>query len=80
LLNLLDGPDSMIRVNDFLADFEAHHYTSIDFEKSDCAARAGPGEKTYRRRVASGPLVCESSLASGLTDGQGSAVGHSARS
>jgi hypothetical protein len=22
---LLDGPDSMIRVNDFLADFEAHH-------------------------------------------------------
>jgi hypothetical protein len=25
LFYLLDGPDSMIRVNDFLADFEAHH-------------------------------------------------------
>jgi hypothetical protein len=33
----------MIRVNDFLADFKAHHCTSIDFEKSDSAARAGLG-------------------------------------
>jgi len=44
LFDLLDGPDSMIRIYDLLADFKAHHSTSIDFEKSDCAARAGPGE------------------------------------
>jgi hypothetical protein len=41
LLDLLDGPDSVVRVNDFLADFEAHHFTSIELQKSDCAARAG---------------------------------------
>jgi hypothetical protein len=41
LFDLLDGPDSMIGINDFLADFKAHHSTSIDCEKSDCAARAG---------------------------------------
>jgi hypothetical protein len=30
LFDLLDGPDSVIGVNDFLADFKAHHSTSID--------------------------------------------------
>jgi hypothetical protein len=44
LFNLFDGPDTVIGVNDFLADFEAHLDTSIGFEKSDCAARAGLGE------------------------------------
>jgi hypothetical protein len=34
----------MIWINNLLADFEAHRSTSIEFEKSDCAARAGLGE------------------------------------
>jgi len=41
LFYLLDGPDSMIRVNDFLADFEAHHAPPSNLKISDCAARAG---------------------------------------
>jgi hypothetical protein len=40
LFYLLDGPDSMIRVNDFLADFEAHHAPPSNLKISDCAARA----------------------------------------
>jgi len=44
LFNLLDGSGSVVGINDFLADFEAHRNTSIDLEKSDCAARAGLGE------------------------------------
>jgi hypothetical protein len=44
LLNLLDNPDTMIWINNLLADFEAHRSTSVEFEKSDCAARAGLGE------------------------------------
>jgi hypothetical protein len=65
----------MIRVNDFLADFEAHHappsilkYLSIE----DCAARAGLGELS-EDAVASKPyLVSSLSLASELANGQGS--------
>jgi hypothetical protein len=38
LFNLLDGPDTMIGVNNLLAYFEAHHITSIELQKSDCAA------------------------------------------
>jgi len=48
LFDLFDGPDPVIRINDFLADFEAHHSTSIDCEKSDCAARAGLGKSERR--------------------------------
>jgi hypothetical protein len=44
LFNLLNGPDTMIWINNLLADFKAHRSTSIEFEKSDCAARAGLGE------------------------------------
>jgi hypothetical protein len=41
LLYLLDGSDPVIRINNFLADFKAHHSTSIELQKSACAARAG---------------------------------------
>jgi hypothetical protein len=74
LLDLLDGPDSVVRVNDFLADFEAHHFTSIELQKSDCAARAGlePVPKLLRReskrRVS---LNSHESVTSGLVKRQG---------
>jgi hypothetical protein len=44
LLNLFNRSDTVVWVNNFLADFEAHRSTSVEFEKSDCAARAGLGE------------------------------------
>jgi hypothetical protein len=69
---LLDGPDSMIRVNDFLADFEAHHAPPSNLKISDCAARASLWEFVRGRRIASKPyLVSRWSLASYLAKGQG---------
>jgi hypothetical protein len=63
LFNLLNGPDTMIWINNLLADFEAHRSTSIEFEKSDCAARAGLGE-IRATQVSAGPyLVSVLSLA-----------------
>src|ERR1043165_2651692 len=65
----------MIRVNDFLADFEAHHAPPSNLKISDCAARAGLWEFVRGRRIASKPcLVSRLSLASYLANGQGFAV------
>src|SRR6185295_11999043 len=62
----------MIRVNDFLADFEAHHAPPSNLKISDCAARAGLWEFVRGRRIASMPcLVSTRSLASYLANGQG---------
>jgi hypothetical protein len=33
LLYLLDGSDPVVRINNFLADFKAHHSTSIELQK-----------------------------------------------
>jgi hypothetical protein len=55
LFNLLDGSDTVIRINNLLADFEAHRSTSIEFEKSDCAERAGLGE-IRATQLAPGPM------------------------
>jgi len=48
-------PITVIWINNLLADFEAHRSTSIEFEKSDCAARAGLGEIPSDAVKAPGP-------------------------
>jgi hypothetical protein len=43
LFNLLDGSDSVVWVNNLLADFEAHRSTSIEFEKIRLRRTRGSG-------------------------------------
>src|SRR5690349_5185446 len=63
----------MIRVNDFLADFEAHHAPPSNLKISDCAARAGLWELSEDAGLRRSPyLVSSLSLASYLANGQGS--------
>jgi hypothetical protein len=54
LFNLLDGSDAVIRINNFLADFEAHCSTSIGFE-NQTAPHARVWGKSERRSKAPGP-------------------------
>jgi hypothetical protein len=70
LFNLLDGSDSVVWINNLLADFEAHRSTSIEFEKSDCAARAGLGEIRATQDSAGPYLESDSSLATALAQRQ----------
>jgi hypothetical protein len=46
----------MIRVNDFLADFEAHHAPPSNLKISDCAARAGLCGNFRGRRLRRSPV------------------------
>src|ERR1044072_2452511 len=62
----------MIRVNDFLADFEAHHAPPSNLKISDCAARAGLGSCPRTLDCVEPCLVSSLSLASYLANGQGS--------
>jgi len=69
---LLDGPDSMIRVNDFLADFEAHHAPPSNLKISDCARTRRSWELSEDAGLRRSPcLVSTWSLASYLAKGQG---------
>jgi hypothetical protein len=54
---LLDGPDSMIRVNDFLADFEAHHAPPSNLKHQTAPHAQAFGELKRVTRVASEALV-----------------------
>jgi hypothetical protein len=57
LFYLFDGPDPVIRINDLLADFEAHHSTSIDLLKIRLRRTRGSGGNPS-------DAVCVESLAS----------------
>jgi hypothetical protein len=56
LLNLLDGSDTVIRINNLLADFEAHRSTSIEFEKIRLRRTRGSGGNPSDA-VSAGPYV-----------------------
>src|SRR2546421_159849 len=55
LFDLLDGPDPVIWIYDFLADFKPHT-APPSIQKSDCAARAGLG-KPLGDAARVGPLI-----------------------